>query len=126
MEVSFLTYDIVRRVPADTIQQEHQFGSPTLTDWANLCPEGMLDYILGNHGLKRHTSPPSRSCRYVTRSCSTPHICSVAAHSKSACGVHITTDGVARAFVVFCAPQAAKLTNYSTTSERIFGSRSLQ
>ena len=125
MEVLFPTYDIVRRVPARTIQQEHQFGSAILTNWANFCREAMLDYVLGNHGPKRHTYPSSRLCHYVTRNRPTPHICSVAANSRSACGVHFTTDDVARSFVVFCAPQAVKLTNYSATSESIFGSMSL-
>ena len=48
MEVLLLTYDIVRRVPAHTIQQEHQFGSATITEWAKLCREVMLDYVLGS------------------------------------------------------------------------------
>jgi hypothetical protein len=48
MEVLFLTYDIVRRVPAHTIQQEHQFDSATITDWAKLCREVMLDYVLSS------------------------------------------------------------------------------
>ena len=65
MEVLLLTYYMVRRVPAYTIQQEHQFDSAVLSDWLNLCRDATLDYVLGNHGLKRHTSPPSRSCRYV-------------------------------------------------------------
>jgi hypothetical protein len=42
MEVMFLTY-IVRRVPACTIQQEHQFSSPTIADWAQFCREAMLE-----------------------------------------------------------------------------------
>ena len=41
-------YDIVCRVPAQTIQQEHQFGSATITDWAKRCREVMLDYLLGS------------------------------------------------------------------------------
>jgi hypothetical protein len=60
MEILFLTYDIVRRVPACTIQQEHQFGSAILTNWANLCREVLLDYVLGNHGPKPYSSPSSR------------------------------------------------------------------
>jgi hypothetical protein len=48
MEVMLLTYDIIRRVPAHTIQQEHQFGSSTITEWAKLCREVMLDYVLGS------------------------------------------------------------------------------
>jgi hypothetical protein len=42
MEVLLLTYDIVRRVPAHTIHQEDQFGSPTITERAKLCREVML------------------------------------------------------------------------------------
>ena len=48
MEVLLLTYDIVRRVPVHTIQQEHQFGSATITEWAKLYREVMLDYVLGS------------------------------------------------------------------------------
>jgi len=40
MEVLLLTY-IVRRVLAHTMQQQHQFGSATITDWAKLCREAM-------------------------------------------------------------------------------------
>jgi hypothetical protein len=41
-------YNIVRRVPAHTIQQEHQFGSTTITQWDKLFREVMLDYGLGS------------------------------------------------------------------------------
>ena len=98
--VSFLTY-IVRRVHAHTMQQEHYVGSAALTEWGNLCRENMLDYALGNHGLKRYIFPPSQSCCCETGSHPTPHTCSVVAHSMSACGVHINTDDVAHSFVVF-------------------------
>ena len=46
MEILVHMYDIVRRVPAHTIQQEHQFGPATINDWAKLCTEIMLDYVL--------------------------------------------------------------------------------
>lgn len=94
MAVSFLTY-IVRRVHAHAMLL-HQFGSATLTEWANLCREDMLDYALGNHGLKRYISPSSQSCRYGTRSRPIPNTCLVIAHSWSVCGEHITTDDVTR------------------------------
>jgi hypothetical protein len=42
MAVLLRTYDIVRRVPAHAIQQEHQFGSATITEWVKLCTEVML------------------------------------------------------------------------------------
>jgi transposase-like protein len=45
MEVMFLTYDIVRRVPAHAIQREHQFSSSTIADWGRLCREAMLEYV---------------------------------------------------------------------------------
>ena len=48
MEVLHLTYAIVHRVPAYSIQQEHQFCSATITDWAKLCRKVMLDYLLGS------------------------------------------------------------------------------
>ena len=45
MEVVFLTH-IVRRVPARTIQQKHQFGSASITDWSKFCREVMFGYVL--------------------------------------------------------------------------------
>jgi hypothetical protein len=48
MEVLFLMYDIVRRVSAHIIQQEHQFGSAAITDWAKLYREVILNYVLGS------------------------------------------------------------------------------
>jgi len=47
MDVLFLTY-IFRRGPAQTVQLEHQFGSVTITDWANVCREAITDYVLGS------------------------------------------------------------------------------
>ena len=47
MEVMFLTYDIVRRVPAHSIHLEHQFGSGTIADWGLYCREAMLVYVKG-------------------------------------------------------------------------------
>ena len=46
MEVLFLTYGVVRLVPTHTVQQEHQFCSATITDWAKLCQGAMLGYVL--------------------------------------------------------------------------------
>jgi len=46
-EVMFLTYDIVRRVPARRIKQEHHYGFNTLADWGQFCREEMLSYIQG-------------------------------------------------------------------------------
>ena len=46
MEVLLLAYDIFRCVPAHTIHQEHQFGSPTITEGDKLCSE-VLEYVLG-------------------------------------------------------------------------------
>ena len=40
-EFLLLTYDIVRRVAAHTFQQEHHFGTTTITDLAKLCSEVM-------------------------------------------------------------------------------------
>jgi len=42
-EVMFLTYDIVRRVTAHRIKQEHQFKTNTLADWGQFYRE-MLSY----------------------------------------------------------------------------------
>jgi hypothetical protein len=36
IEVLFLTYDIVRRVPAHTFQQQHQFRSATIIHWTQV------------------------------------------------------------------------------------------
>jgi len=47
-EVMFLTYDIVRRVPANAIQREHQFHSSTIADWGQYCKEVMLEYVKGS------------------------------------------------------------------------------
>jgi len=44
----FLTYDIVRRVPAHAIQREHQFSSSTIADWGRYCKEVMLEYVKGS------------------------------------------------------------------------------
>jgi len=67
-----------------------------------------------NYEMERHTSPPSRPWRYVTSRRPTLHFSTEAAQNTSACGAHITTDDVARSFVVLCAPHAAKIPNYST------------
>jgi hypothetical protein len=48
MEVLLLMYDIIRRFPAHTLQQEHEFGSATITEWAKLCRDVILDYVLGS------------------------------------------------------------------------------
>ena len=48
IEVLLTTYDIFRRDPPNTIQQEHLFGSATISEWAKLCREVMLDYVLGS------------------------------------------------------------------------------
>ena len=54
---------------------------------------------------------------YVTRRLPILHICSAAAHNTLACSAHSTMDNVSRSFVVLCAPQAATLMDYHTTSE---------
>ena len=48
----------------------------------------------------------------------TPQIYSVTASKTSTCDEYIVTDDVRRLFVVLWAPLEAKLTNYSTTTER--------
>ena len=47
MEVMFLTYDIVRRVPAHAIQREHHYSSTTVAGWGRYCKEAMLEYVKG-------------------------------------------------------------------------------
>ena len=47
MEVLFLTYDIVCRVPAQCIQLDHHFSEETISDWTQFCRETMLDYVQG-------------------------------------------------------------------------------
>jgi hypothetical protein len=47
MEVLYLTYDIVRRVPALSIQQEDHFGTHTISECAQFCSDVMLDYVEG-------------------------------------------------------------------------------
>jgi len=46
-KVMYLTHDIVRRVPARLIQQEHRFGPNTIADWGHFCRETMLMYMEG-------------------------------------------------------------------------------
>jgi hypothetical protein len=43
----YLTYDIVRRVPAHVVHKEHRFGSVTITAWGLFCRETILLYIEG-------------------------------------------------------------------------------
>jgi len=46
-EILFLTYDIVRREPAHQIQNEHRFGTHTVTDCGMFCRETMLVFMEG-------------------------------------------------------------------------------
>jgi hypothetical protein len=46
-EMLYLTYDIVRSVPAHLIQQDYAFSSTTVTDWGMFCRETMLVYLEG-------------------------------------------------------------------------------
>jgi hypothetical protein len=46
-EVIFLTYDIVRRVPAHLIQREHLFTPTAIADWSQFCRQTMLEYLDG-------------------------------------------------------------------------------
>jgi len=43
----YLTYDIVRRLPAHFIHKEHRFGSDTIAAWGLFCREIMLVYMEG-------------------------------------------------------------------------------
>jgi len=43
----YLTYDIVRHVPAHIIHKEHRFGSDTVAAWGLFCRETMLVYMEG-------------------------------------------------------------------------------
>jgi hypothetical protein len=45
LEVLFLTYDIVRRVPATLIEEEHHFNQTTISDWGQFWKETMLAYL---------------------------------------------------------------------------------
>jgi len=47
MEVNFLTYNNVRRANSHTVQQESQFGSATISNWAKFCRETMFNYVQG-------------------------------------------------------------------------------
>jgi hypothetical protein len=46
-EILYLTYDILRREPAQQIQHEHHFGDYTITDWRLFCRVAMLVYLEG-------------------------------------------------------------------------------
>jgi hypothetical protein len=43
----FLTYDIVRRLPANRSRYEHGFGNDTVSDWGQFSREVMLSYVNG-------------------------------------------------------------------------------
>jgi hypothetical protein len=47
-EVLYLTYDILRREPANQIQREHHFSDHTITDWGMFCREALLVYLKGS------------------------------------------------------------------------------
>jgi hypothetical protein len=38
----FFTYDIVRRVPAKRIEEEHRFSPTTISDWSQFCRQSMF------------------------------------------------------------------------------------
>jgi hypothetical protein len=44
----YLTYDILRREPADHIHHEHHFSDHTIADWGMFCREAMLVYLEGS------------------------------------------------------------------------------
>jgi hypothetical protein len=46
-EVLYLTYDILRREPANLIQREHHFSDHTIADWGMFCRETLLVYLEG-------------------------------------------------------------------------------
>jgi hypothetical protein len=46
-DVLYLTQDIVRREPAQLIQQEYGFSSKTIADWSMFCRQTMLEYMEG-------------------------------------------------------------------------------
>jgi hypothetical protein len=48
MEILLLTYNIVRRVPVNTIHEEHHFDSLTVIEWAKICRVVMLEHMLGS------------------------------------------------------------------------------
>lgn len=91
MIVLFLTYDVVdswTRSRARGGMWRHAsipttgWGTKSVT-WSTTClrqrairQRGQVHQVLRHrchHGLERNTSPPSRSCRYVTRRRLTPH-----------------------------------------------------
>jgi hypothetical protein len=43
----YLTYDIVRRVPAHIIHKEYRFGPDTIAAWSQFCRETVLVYKEG-------------------------------------------------------------------------------
>jgi len=59
-EVMYLTYDIVRRVPAHIIHKEHRFGSNTIAAWGLFCRETMLVYM---EGCSEKISGPSKTVK---------------------------------------------------------------
>jgi len=47
-EIMNITYDILRRDPAHQIEDEHNHGEHTVTDWGMFCREAMLEYLEGS------------------------------------------------------------------------------
>jgi transposase-like protein len=47
MEIMLITYDIVRREPANQIENEHRLSDHTVADWGMYCRETMLEFLVG-------------------------------------------------------------------------------
>ena len=79
------------------------------------CFSNDREYVPGCEGIPLSLQAPHLpTIALITLpnpSLSWPYFYTVAARNISASGEHITSDAVARSFVVLCAPQAAKRTN---------------
>ena len=92
------------------------FGSVSLHSVTSMAPTGMLGYFLYPH--IRHTSPQSLCFIYISHHRPSYPFNPAPAHNITACDVCINTDEVLCSFVVICAPQADKITNYLPLFER--------
>jgi len=130
MTVSFLTYDVVRSYENDREHVAASEGIPQslqpdgglclsagpiqFCGWVPIRQRGTVHLVHCIVATMDWSAPPTRSCHYVTRCSPSPYFSPV--HNTSVFGLHITTDDVARSFVVLC----AEIPKYKTTAERSF------
>jgi transposase-like protein len=48
LQILVLTYEILRREPANQIENEYSFSKRTIADWGMFCREAMLTFLVGS------------------------------------------------------------------------------